>query len=75
MTRCLSRKAMATAYSATAVLPAEVWAETRTDSFLSRQATDTLWNGSSSKGYVLAISPVYLGFERVPWTASSLVGV
>lgn len=42
MTRCLFFRQWAMAYSATTVLPAEVWAETRTDSFRSMEETDTL---------------------------------
>jgi hypothetical protein len=38
-TRCLSRSAMAIAYSATTVLPADVCADTRTEWLLSRLAT------------------------------------
>lgn len=41
-------------YSATTVLPAEVCAETRTDSFLSIHEIEMRWNGSRVKGQVFA---------------------
>ena len=47
MTLCLFFKDKAMAYSATTVLPAEVWADTSTDWSFSRQRTDRDWNGSS----------------------------
>lgn len=73
MTRCRSRKDMAMAYSATAVLPAEVWAETRTDSLRSKHAMETCWKGSSVKGYDFAMGPLWRGLERVPWSSESLL--
>jgi hypothetical protein len=41
MTRCLFLRQSAMAYSATTVLPADVWAATRTDSLRSIDETDT----------------------------------
>ena len=54
MTRWPSRSAMAMAYSAMAVFPAEVCADTSTDSLRSRQSTDCCWNGSSLNLYSFA---------------------
>ena len=54
MTRCWSRSETAIAYSAQTVFPAEVCAETRTDSSRSMQLTAAFWNGSSSKAYSFA---------------------
>mmetsp|Transcript_105064 Transcript_105064/g.297436 ORF Transcript_105064/g.297436 Transcript_105064/m.297436 type:complete len:220 (-) Transcript_105064:38-697(-) len=51
MSLCLSRKAIERAYSATAVFPADVCAETSTDSFRSRQVTASCWNLSRVKPY------------------------
>ena len=56
-TRCLSRKAMAMAYSATTVFPADVCAATKTDSLRSSTDTDVSWKASRTNGYVLARSP------------------
>ena len=61
MTLCLSRNAMAMAYSATTVLPADVCAATITDSLRSRTATEVSWNASSVNGYALARGPSYVG--------------
>ena len=58
------------AYSATAVLPAEVWAATRTHSFRSRHATAVSWKGSREKGYVLAMGPRQAGASMVPCKSS-----
>jgi hypothetical protein len=46
---CFIARAMA--YSATTVLPAEVWAATNTLSPISRWYTASFWKLSSSKGY------------------------
>lgn len=54
MTRCLSRRHMAMAYSATTVLPADVCADTSTDWLRSRHAMDSRWKGSRVKGYSCA---------------------
>lgn len=54
MTRCLFLRHSAMAYSATTVLPADVWAATRTDSLRSIDEMDTRWKGSKLKGYVRA---------------------
>ena len=53
-TRWVSRSEVAMAYSAQTVLPADVCAETSTDSSRSMQATAAFWNGSSSNLYVRA---------------------
>lgn len=41
-------------YTATTVFPAEVWADTRTDSLFSKHKMASFWNGSRMKGYSLA---------------------
>ena len=38
------------AYSATTVLPADVWAATKTDSDRSMRRTDCCWKGSRGNG-------------------------
>ncbi|MGG6495900.1 UNVERIFIED_CONTAM: hypothetical protein NY603_23560, partial [Bacteroidetes bacterium 56_B9] len=53
-TRRPSFKQVAMANSATTVLPADVCADTRTDSFLSIHEVATNWKGSSSNLYVRA---------------------
>lgn len=50
MTLSLRLRHWAIAYSATTVFPADVCAETRTDSSRSMEAMATFWKGSSSKG-------------------------
>lgn len=60
-TRCLSRRAMAMAYSATTVLPAEVCAATSTDSRRSKLLHAADWNGSSLNGYSFAATGRLLG--------------
>ena len=42
-------------YSAMTVLPAEVWADTRTDCWLSKHLMASCWKGSKIKGYVYVI--------------------
>jgi hypothetical protein len=59
MTLLLFFNEWAIAYSAIAVLPAEVWAHTRTDSSHSIAWTLLRWNGSSLNLYCLA--------SYVPW--------
>lgn len=44
-------RAIAMAYSATTVFPADVWAATKTHSFSSRWTMACFWNVSSSNGY------------------------
>ena len=59
--RCFAN---ATAYSATTVFPADVWAATNTDSFRSSRATACCWKLSSVNGYVMA------GFGMYEWKSS-----
>lgn len=54
MTRCLFLMHCAMAYSAMTVLPADVCADTSTDSLRSMHEMDVLWKGSRVKGYVRA---------------------
>ena len=58
MTLCLFFRDRAMAYSATTVLPALVWAATRTDWSFSIQRTAWDWNGSRVNLYVFAGSLV-----------------
>ena len=55
MTLLLLFKLLAMAYSAIAVFPADVWAQTKTDSSDSIVLTDFYWKGSSLKGYFRAV--------------------
>lgn len=41
-------------YTATTVLPADVWADTRTDWLFSRHSRASFWKGSRINGYSLA---------------------
>ena len=50
MTLCFSLNDWAIAYSATTVLPAEVCAETNTDSLLSIHEMAVSWKGSKTNG-------------------------
>ena len=60
MTRLLFLRDNAMAYYATAVLPAEVCAQTRTDSSDSMALMAFCWKGSKLNGYFLALnSPLY----------------
>lgn len=76
MTRCLAASDLAMAYSATTVLPADVWAETRTLWLLSMHRIAWRWKGSSTKGYSLAGTPLN-GCKGMyswsGWTATSWV--
>ena len=65
MTFCPSRNAMAMAYSATTVLPADVCAATMTDSPRSRTAREVSWNASSAKGYAFASAPAVRTGARI----------
>ena len=53
----MSLNAIAMAYSATTVFPAEVCAATSTDSLRSSTDTDVSWKASRTNGYVLVRSP------------------
>ena len=55
MTLLLFFRERAMAYSAIAVLPADVWAQTRTDSSDSMELMALTWKGSRVKGYFLAL--------------------
>ena len=60
ITRLLFLSERAIAYSATAVLPADVWAHTRTDSSDYIALIALAWKGSNTKGYCLALKvPLY----------------
>ena len=64
------------AYSATTVLPADVCAETRTDSSRSMHATAAFWNGSSSNLYSFAgIVPSGTSSESIPASGSVPAGI
>lgn len=54
MTRCLFLRHWAIAYSAMTVFPADVCADTRTDSLRSMHEMDVLWKGSRVNRYVRA---------------------
>mmetsp|Transcript_8367 Transcript_8367/g.30596 ORF Transcript_8367/g.30596 Transcript_8367/m.30596 type:complete len:228 (-) Transcript_8367:4-687(-) len=75
ITLCLSRNAIAMAYSATTVFPADVCAATITLSFLSRTAMEVSWNASRTNGYALARAPSYVGLFRASRSPSQHSGI
>lgn len=56
MTLWFSLSDTAMAYSATTVLPADVWAETKTDWLLSIHCMAWRWKASNTKGYSWVIN-------------------